>query len=70
MATSLYDIFEWVKKNGEVKAIDRVRFRSLSAFVAEGVVFSAVTPQTKVSDSCLQTVRQAASSVVGQPCPL
>ncbi len=67
---ALYGIVEWVKAEGEVKALDRLRMFSLAALLAEGISgLASVTPETPCSAETLTVIREAAAKVVGRPCP-
>lgn len=69
MATKLFQIIDWAKKNGEVKAVDRIKIRALSALMAENIQIQNITESTDCSGGCLEAIRKAASEVVGKPCP-
>lgn len=69
MASELHKIIDWVKKNGEVKAIDRLRVMVLPFTMADGLQLAAVTPNSSCSPKTLAAVRQAAGTVVGSACP-
>ena len=70
MAGELVKIVDWIKKNGEVKAVDRVRVMVLPQTMAEGIRLASIDATTKCSAALLQAVRGAASTVVGKPCPI
>lgn len=70
MAGEVIKIVEWVKKNGEVKAFDRVRVMVLPQTMAEGVRLNCIDATTKCSNVLLQALRSAATTVVGKPCPV
>ena len=70
MATATaHQIVEWAKTKGEVKAADRIRLLTVAVAIREGVDVSALTPQTDASDTLLDALRQAATTVVGESCP-
>lgn len=65
----LYEVLEWARKEGDVRAVDRIAIKVLADAIQEGVFFKRVTPDTQCSSSLLQKVRHAASDVVGRTCP-
>ncbi len=65
----LYYILAWVQKEGEVKAIARLRLKILPYSVREGIILSKVDRSTKCSDTLLEKVREASSAIIGKPCP-
>jgi hypothetical protein len=67
---SIYDVVQWVRTNGDIHAINRLRLRTLATTIKEGISISQLSPQTSCSEACLETVRQAASEIVGQECPV
>jgi hypothetical protein len=67
--TRLYDIIEWARKSGEVRAVERIRLKVLTASIDEGISLMRVSPETTCSSRYLEAVWQAASDVVGEPCP-
>jgi len=67
--STLFDVLEWAKQNGEVKIIDRIRVQVLPVTMKEGIALNDVTKDTACSAECLDAVRKAASEIVGQPCP-
>ena len=67
--SSIYQVVDWVRTNGDIHAISRLRLKVLATTLKEGVALGDVTPETKCSRECLDRVRQAASEVVGKPCP-
>lgn len=69
MAGELYKVVNWVRKNGEVKALDRLRVMVLPITMEEGIRLAAVEPTTSCSTRALSAVRNAATTVVGQNCP-
>ena len=70
MATPLYDVVEWVKTNGEVKAIDRLKVAILPDLLAENLLLSNVGPDQTCSGPLLQKIKDQASTIVGKPCPI
>lgn len=70
MATALYDVVRWVKDNGEVKAIDRLRVVALPALLEEGLILGAIVPETPYSAELLKKLKDHAATIVGQPCPV
>ncbi|MBI2569986.1 MAG: hypothetical protein HYV63_23520 [Candidatus Schekmanbacteria bacterium] len=69
MPKTLYEVLQWAKENGEVKAVDRIRVFVLPNALREGVILAAVNPKTACSREFLAEVRKAAEAVVGKPCP-
>jgi hypothetical protein len=69
-AGPLYSVLVWAREEGEVKAIDRIRVMVLPKTITEGIVLNQVTPETTCSRTVLAAVREAASRVVGRPCPV
>lgn len=69
MASSLHAVVTWTEQNGEVKAVDRLRVKVLPDLMDEGISLSTVNAETTCSPPLLKKVEDAASSVVGQPCP-
>jgi hypothetical protein len=67
--TTLHEIVEWVRSSGEVHAVNRLRLKVLGTTIKEGIALNDVTPTTTCSDACLSKVRDAATAVVGSPCP-
>ena len=65
----LFQIVEWVKTHGEVRALDRIRLKVLSASIDEKIVLSKVGRETTCSDTYLALLRKVATEVVGRPCP-
>lgn len=70
MASPLYDIIQWAQANGEVKTIDRIRVSLLPDLLAEEVWLNDLTPASTCSAQLLSKIRDQASAVVGQPCPI
>ncbi len=70
MNSKLYDILEWVKSNGEVKAMDRLRVKVLPVTMKEGLVLTDVTYDTTCSPETLRVIRDAATEIVGKECPI
>lgn len=67
---ALYAIVRWVEAEGEVKALDRMLVFCLSALFRERITdLITVDPELVVSEQCLAVVRDAATRVVGKPCP-
>ena len=66
---AIFEIVEWVRRQGDIHSLGRLRLRVLSATIKEGLSLSEVTPQTECSSECLNLVRDAASKIVGKPCP-
>lgn len=69
MASSLHEVVTWTEQNGEVKAIDRLRVKVLPDLMSEGITLSTVNAETSCTPPLLKKVADAASSVVGRPCP-
>lgn len=69
MAGELYKVVDWVRKNGEVKALDRLRVMVLPVTMEEGIRLAGVGPATACSTKALTAVRKAATTVIGQNCP-
>jgi hypothetical protein len=69
MSSRLYSILKWAKDKGEMRAVERIRLRVLVASIEEGIALTKVGPETSCSPKYLQAVRDAASAVVGKPCP-
>ena len=67
---SIFGVLEWAKREGEVKAIARIRMRVLGDSVKEGVRLGDVKPDTRCSPQLLNKIRVAASEIVGKPCPV
>lgn len=65
----LHDVVTWVQAQGDMNALNRLRLRVLASTIKEGISLSDVTPSTTCSDDCLRRVRDAASDIVGKPCP-
>jgi hypothetical protein len=70
MASALYQILEWAKSTGEVRAVERIRLKVLTASLDEGIALQRVGPDTPCSQAYLAKVHAAASDVVGQLCPI
>lgn len=70
MSNSLFDVLQWAQKQGEVKAVDRIRVMVLPVTLKEKIQLANVKPTTICSSECLAAVRQAAALVVGKPCPV
>lgn len=68
--STLNEILKWTEKNGDERAIPRLRMLCLSTFIAEKIKIDEVTDSTTCSDECLKTVREAAEKIANQPCPL
>ncbi len=68
--SKLYQVLQWVKQEGEAKAIDRIRAKVLPVTIKESIYLNQVTPETECSPACLQAIIQAANQVVGKPCPI
>ncbi len=66
---TLHEIVEWVKRDGEAHAINRLRLKVLATTIREGLALSEVTPETQCSRDCLIAVRKAAAEIVGRPAP-
>ncbi len=69
MASTLFEILEWTRENGEVRAVDRLGLKIMRIAMTEGLILAAVDKQTECSEEGLVAIRKAASSVVGKPCP-
>lgn len=67
MAT-VYDVVKWVEKNGEVKAVDRLRVSMLPDLLGEGIVLGDVQPTTACSAALLKKISDRAATIVGRPC--
>ncbi len=65
----LYYILAWMQKEGEVKAIARLRLKILPYSVKEGIILGKVDRSTTCSDSLLKKVREASTAIIGKPCP-
>ncbi|HHO54180.1 MAG TPA: hypothetical protein ENK18_25745 [Deltaproteobacteria bacterium] len=68
-ATALYQILAWAHREGNVKAVARIRLRTLPYAVVEGLNVKNLQPTMKCSPALLQRIRTAASTVVGRTCP-
>lgn len=66
---SLHAVVTWVRSEGDLNALNRLRLRVLASTIKEGISLDQVSPATNCSDECLARVREAASAIVGQPCP-
>ncbi len=70
MAGKLWRVMEWAKKNGELKAIDRVNVMVTVGAIKERVVLRKVSAETEVSSEFLKIYIHAANQIVGQRCPI
>jgi hypothetical protein len=66
----LFQVLQWAKTNGEVRAVERIRLKVLNGSIREGIVLARVSPNTTCSPEYLDLVRTAASEVVGKRCPV
>ncbi len=55
---------------GEVQAVDRLRMMLLPDLMAEGLTLASLAPDTECSDELTSKARDAATTVVGSPCPV
>ncbi len=69
MAGELYKVLNWMQANGDVGDVDRLRVKVLPLTLKEKIFLAKVTQQTECSSDLLGTIRDAASELVGQPCP-
>ncbi len=70
MKKSIYELILWVRTEGDVKAFDRLRLRTLGDALEEGLYWSKIGPETTCSDAFFAKVRDVATELVGKPCPL
>jgi len=70
MATKLYEIVKWAEQSGERRAVARIKLMVLGPSLKEGVSLTQVAPTTACSPELLREVHEAASFVVGSPCPV
>ncbi len=68
--TKLFDVFQWLEGHGEVRALTRLRIKTMPHAIAEGVCFDDVTAETVVSDEFLEVIIKIATEIVGEPCPI
>jgi len=68
--STLYKIFVWVKREGGVKAVERLKIMALPDAMAEGIPFRKIGPQTEGSPRFLGKLRIIATKLVGKPCPV
>ncbi len=68
--SKLYQIINWAKANGEVKAVDRIRMKVLMLTMKEKIALATVTKDTECSPELLQAIWKAANEVVGKSCPV
>ena len=66
---SLFKILDWARQQGETTAFDRIRVKTLPVTLDEMLWLDEVTPDTQCLEKTLEAVREAASEVVGRPCP-
>ena len=69
VASKLFQIIEWSRKNGEAKAVDRIAALVLPQALKEGVRLREVVANTTCSEGFVDVVRKAAERVVKQRCP-
>lgn len=67
--TELFKIIDWVKKNGDEKAIARLKVFALADLMSENIKLEALTATSTCSPACLASVRKAAEAVTKQKCP-
>jgi hypothetical protein len=71
MATTAtaYEIIQWAKDQGEVKATDRIRVKVLLVGLENSVFWDDITQDTDVPAPYLNALLEAVEDVVGRPFP-
>lgn len=70
MVATVHGILKWAEKEGEVKAVSRIRLKLLADATREGIHMSRVDASTTASPHFISKLKSVASAVVGKPCPL
>ncbi|MEM6930586.1 MAG: hypothetical protein AAF602_26855 [Myxococcota bacterium] len=70
MQKKIYALAQWVQKEGDAQAFDRLRLRTLGEALDEGIFWTKVDPETRVSERFYAMARDVATDIVGKPCPL
>ena len=66
---ALHRIIQWVESDGPAKSVDRLRIKILPVLLGENLSMSSIDAGTDASAACVAKVRQAATDIVGKPCP-
>ncbi len=69
-AGKLHSILEWVNKEGEARASDRLRVKMMPELLGDNIHFSRIDASTCCSPETLTKFRQAAEEIVGKRCPV
>lgn len=69
MATELYNIITWVKTTGPAMSYSRFKLKLLPVALGEGLKLDDVSDSTVCSPEFLSLARDAATGIVGNPCP-
>ncbi|TPV95975.1 MAG: hypothetical protein B7733_07205 [Myxococcales bacterium FL481] len=69
MATA-HQIISWVRDEGNVEAVNRLRLRVIKSLVRHKTTLEQLTPRTHADPELVAELRQAASEVVNKPCPV
>lgn len=67
--SSLYQILQWVKRNGDADTLARLRLKLLPETVREGIIFDRVTPDTDCSEQYLASMRRNIREMLGKDAP-
>lgn len=67
-------IFEWAKKNGEVKTVDRILVKVMLLLIKNKIVLTTATidkmeSELELPDEISDAIRRAAEAIVGRPFP-
>ena len=67
-------IFDWVRDNGEVKAVDRILIKVMLLLIKNKITLTAAAiekmeTRMDLPDELIRAIVAAAESVVGQPVP-
>ncbi len=68
-------IFEWAKKNGEVKTVDRILVKVMLLLIKNKIILTTAAidkmeSRLELPDEIFDAIRQAAEAIVGQPFPV
>jgi len=69
MQSPIYQIVQWVERNGQHEAIHQLRLEMLPLSVRCHVYLKDVSPALDAPAYFLDRLRDLAGAIIGQPCP-